>query len=174
MKAQANRPHCQKPSACDAKGKGHCRRCHMAAAVKANWQDPEFRAKQAAATKANWQDPEFRARNVAAVKANWQDPEFRAKQAAAVKANWQDPEFRAKQAAATKAAKAGAKGVEIPKWVPVDLHDEYLEAAAWQGEEFAASHCRRLLRELRQHSEAYADQGACPAGSKSRAKAHAA
>ena len=123
MKAQANRPHCQKPSACDAKGKGHCRRCHMAAAVKANWQDPEFRAKQAAAT---------------------------------------------------KAAKAGAKGVEIPKWVPVDLHDEYLEAAAWQGEEFAASHCRRLLRELRQHSEAYADQGACPAGSKSRAKAHAA
>ena len=39
------------------------------AAVKANWQDPEFRAKQAAAVKANWQDPEFRAKQAAATKA---------------------------------------------------------------------------------------------------------
>lgn len=71
----------------------------------------------------------------------------RARNAAAVKANWQDPEFRAKQAAAVKAARAGAKGVEVPRWVPQDLHAEYLEAAAWQGEEFAASHLRRLKRE---------------------------
>lgn len=77
-----NRPSCEKPEACDAKGKGHCRRCHMRAATKANWQDPEFRARNAAATKANWQDPEFRARNAAAVKAaanrrlSWCPPEL--------------------------------------------------------------------------------------------------
>ena len=118
-KAKPHRPHCQKPSACDAKGAGHCRRCHMSAAVKANWQDPDFRARNAAAT---------------------------------------------------KASKAGAKGVEIPRWVPVDLHDEYLEAAAWQGEEFAASHCRRVLRELREHSGAYADQGARPAAGNSQSR----
>lgn len=113
-----SRPHCQKPSSCDAKGKGHCRRCHMAAAVKANWQDPEFRARNAAAV---------------------------------------------------KASKAGAKGVEIPKWVPVDLHDEFLEAAAWQGEEFAASHCRRLKHEASTHNQTYATETRRGGVSKSRA-----
>jgi len=96
-----SRPHCQKPSSCDAKGKGHCRRCHMAAA--------------------------------------------------------------------TKASKAGAKGVEIPKWVPVDLHDEFLEAAAWQGEEFAASHCRRLKHEASTHNQTYATETRRGGVSKSRA-----
>ena len=107
MKAQANRPHCQKPSACDAKGNGHCRRCHMTAAASALHANPEFKAR-------------MKARNA-------------------------DPEFKARM----KALHAGAKGVEIPKWVPGDLHDEYLEYAAMNGEEFAASHCRRLLREAR-------------------------
>ena len=100
------------------------------------------------------------------MKANWQDPEFRARNAAAVKANWQDPEFRAKQAAAVKAAKAGVKGIKIPKWVPADLHDEFLEAAAWQGEEFAASHCRCLKREALGHTQTYL-AGAQSDGSKS-------
>ena len=111
MKAQANRPHCQKPSACDAKGNGHCRRCHMTAAASALHADPEFKAQASARMKARNADPEFKAR--------------------------------------MKARNAGAKGVEIPKWVPGDLHDEYLEYAAMNGEEFAASHCRRLLREAR-------------------------
>lgn len=111
MKAQANRPHCQKPSACDAKGNGHCRRCHMTAAASALHADPEFKAQASARMKARNADPEFKAR--------------------------------------MKARHAGAKGVEIPKWVPGDLHDEYLEYAAMNGEEFAASHCRRLLREAR-------------------------
>ena len=29
------RPNCQQPTACIAKGKGHCRSCHMKAATKA-------------------------------------------------------------------------------------------------------------------------------------------
>ena len=109
----------------------------------------------------------------AASKAKWQDPDFRARNAAATKAKWQDPDFRARKAAAVKAARAGAKGVEIPKWVPIDLHDEYLEYAAWHGEEFAASHCRRLLNELRKHSGTYTDDRACPAA-KSRTTVGAA
>ena len=66
-----------------------------------------------------------------------------------MKALHADPEFKAQASARMKARNAGAKGVEIPKWVPGDLHDEYLEYAAMNGEEFAASHCRRLLREAR-------------------------
>ena len=124
MKAQANRPHCQKPSACDAKGNGHCRRCHMTAAASALHADPEFKAR---------------------MKALHADPEFKAQASARMKARNADPEFKARM----KARHAGAKGVEIPKWVPGDLHDEYLEYAAMNGEEFAASHCRRLLREAR-------------------------
>ena len=128
MKAQANRPHCQKPSACDAKGNGHCRRCHMTAAASALHADPEFKAQASARMKARNADPEFKAR---------------------MKALHADPEFKAQASARMKALHAGAKGVEIPKWVPGDLHDEYLEYAAMNGEEFAASHCRRLLREAR-------------------------
>ena len=141
MKAQANRPHCQKPSACDAKGNGHCRRCHMTAAASARNADPEFKAQASARMKARNADPEFKAR----MKARNADPEFKAQASARMKALHADPEFKARM----KARNAGPKGVEIPKWVPGDLHDEYLEYAAMNGEEFAASHCRRLLREAR-------------------------
>lgn len=48
-----------------------------------------------------------------------------------------------------KAARMGAKGVLIPKWVPGSLHDEYLEVAAESGEEAAASFIRRLKNEMR-------------------------
>lgn len=88
------RPHCKSPDACAAKGAGHCRSCHMAAAVKANWRDPEFRERQAAATKAYFEK----------------------------------------------------KKVQIPSWVPASLHEEFSEIARSQGEEAAASLCRRLKR----------------------------
>ncbi len=55
-----------------------------------------------------------------------------------------DPEVRAR----IKASRRGAKGILIPKWVPLDLHDEFLEIAAFEGEEAAASHVRRLKREM--------------------------
>ena len=72
------------------------------------------------------------------------DPEVRARMSAASKKAWSDPEVRAR----IKATRKGAKGVLIPKWVPLDLHDEYLDVAAEQGEEAAASHIRRLKREM--------------------------
>lgn len=59
----ARRKSCRLPEGeeCTAKPRGRCFRCaprtdderaRNAAAVKANWQDPEFRARNAAATKA--------------------------------------------------------------------------------------------------------------------------
>ncbi len=90
------KPHCQNQNACQAKGKGHCRRCHMAAAVKANWQDPEFRARNAAAVKAN------------------------------------------------------GTGVQIPRWVPPSLVDDYIDIAVLEGEETAASRVRRMKQEAAQ------------------------
>ena len=85
-------------------------------------------------------DPEVRARMSQARKKAWADPEVRARMSQARKKAMADPEVRAR----IVTARAGAKGVEIPKWVPVDLWDEFAEIAALNGEEAAASHCRRL------------------------------
>src|SRR3989344_3075488 len=57
-----------------------------AEAVRANWQDHEFRERHAEAVRANWQDHEFRERHAEAVRANWQDHEFRERHAEAVRA----------------------------------------------------------------------------------------
>ena len=73
------------------------------------------------------------------------DPEVRARMSAARKKAWADPEVRAR----IKASRRGAKGVMIPKWVPLDLHDEYLDTAAEQDEFAAARHIRHLLAELK-------------------------
>ena len=89
-------------------------------------------------------DPEVRARMSAASKKAWADPEVRARMSAARKKAWADPEVRAR----IKATRKGAKGVLIPKWVPLDLQDEFLDVAAERGEEAAASHVRRLKREM--------------------------
>lgn len=51
-----------------------------------------------------------------------------------------DPEVRARM-------RKRAKGVVIPAWVPVTLHEDYLDVADEQGEEAAAAHVRRLKRE---------------------------
>ena len=72
------------------------------------------------------------------------DPEVRARMSEARKKALADPEVRAR----IKASRRGAKGILIPKWVPLDLHDEFLEIAAFEGEEAAASHVRRLKREM--------------------------
>ena len=79
-----------------------------------------------------------------ASKKAWADPEVRARMSAASKKALADPEVRAR----IKATRKGAKGVLIPKWVPLDLQDEFLDVAAERGEEAAASHVRRLKREM--------------------------
>jgi hypothetical protein len=97
-----------------------------------------------AASKKALADPEVRARMSAARKKAWADPEVRARMSAARKKALADPEVRAR----IKAARKGAKGVMVPKWVPLDLQDEYLDVAAEQGEEAAAHLVRALKREM--------------------------
>jgi hypothetical protein len=104
--------------------------------MKALNADPAFKAKM----KALHADPAFKATNSQRMKALHADPAFKAK----MKALHADPAFKAKM----KALRHGAKGVEIPKWVPTDLHDEFLDIAAKEGEERAASHVRRLKKEM--------------------------
>ena len=111
-----------------------------AQASKKAWADPEVRARMSQAHKKALADPEVRARMSQARKKAWADPEVRARMSQARKKAMADPEVRAR----IVTARAGAKGVEIPKWVPVDLWDEFAEIAALNGEEAAASHCRRL------------------------------
>ncbi len=55
------RPNCQSPAACLAKGKGHCRKCHMAAMVRKLHADPEFAAAHAERMRKLNADPEFAA-----------------------------------------------------------------------------------------------------------------
>ena len=136
-------------------------RAKISAASKAALADPAVRAKISAASKAAWADPAVRAKISAASKAALADPAVRAKISAARKAALADPAVRAKMSAARKAALAdpavrarikasrkGAKGVLIPRWVPEDLQEEFLDIAAESGEERAASHIRRLKREM--------------------------
>jgi len=120
-------------------------RARMSAASKKALADPEVRARMSAASKKAWADPEVRARMSAASKKALADPEVRARMSAARKKAWADPEVRAR----IKASRRGAKGVMIPKWVPLDLHDEYLDTAAEQDEFAAARHIRHLLAELK-------------------------
>lgn len=47
-----------------------------------------------------------------------------------------------------KATKYGAKNVQVPAWVPRDLHDEFLEIAGMQDEFAAARHIRRLKADM--------------------------
>jgi hypothetical protein len=119
-------------------------RARMSQARKKALADPEVRARMSQASKKAWADPEVRARISQASKKALADPEVRARMSQASKKAWADPEVRAR----IKATRCGAKGILIPKWVPLDLQDEYLEIAATDGEESAASHIRKLKREM--------------------------
>jgi hypothetical protein len=74
------RPNCLAPTACEAKGKGHCRRCNMASISKAISQSDRCAARKAALA-----DPEVRARMSAARKAALADPEVRARMSESLK-----------------------------------------------------------------------------------------
>ena len=120
--------YCQQPRACMKPPRGPCR-CRTT---------PAQREEAAARMKALHADPEFKAR----MKARNADPEFRAQAAARMKALQADPDFRAKM----KARRAHV-ALEVPRWVPEALVDEFLDAAALYGEEAAAALVRRLKRE---------------------------
>jgi len=48
----------------------------------------------------------------------------------------------------TVVERAKERGVEIPEWVPEVLRHEYADAALAHGEETAASHVRKLKKEM--------------------------
>ena len=43
--------------------------------------------------------------------------------------------------------RAKMKGIEVPSWVPKDLHADYCDTAIEHGEEYAASRIRKMKRE---------------------------
>ena len=59
-----SRPHCQQPSACQARGAGHCRSCNLKAVAKRLHADPEFKAANAERMKRLHADPEFKAARI--------------------------------------------------------------------------------------------------------------
>ena len=77
----------------------------------------------------------------------WADPEVRARMSEASKKALADPEVRARMSVNIKRAKRGCV-VEVPKWVPSALVDDYLDVAGSHGEEAAASFVRQLKREM--------------------------
>jgi len=125
-------------------------RARMSQASKKALADPEVRARMSQARKKAWADPQVRARMSQARKKAWADPQVRARMSQASKKAWADPEVRAR----IRAARRGAGGVLIPKWMPIDLQDKFLDLAAEQGEEAAASVIRRLKREMRAEAAA--------------------
>jgi hypothetical protein len=72
------------------------------------------------------------------------DPEVRAKMSAARNRALADPEVRAKMSK----PRQRRGNIIVPHWVPQDLWSEFFEIAQSIGEEAAASHIRRLKREM--------------------------
>ena len=60
-------------------------------------------------------------------------PEARARMSEARKRAWADPEVRARRN-------------KIPAWVPVHLHDEFIDMKKRGGVKVAKDHCRVVLR----------------------------
>ena len=71
------------------------------------------------------------------------NPEFVAASAERLRKFQRDPTFLAR-----RIAKRRGLDIEIPQWVPRDLWTEYLDIAADFGEEYAASHTRKIKREM--------------------------
>ena len=65
-----NRPNCQKPTSCEAKGKGHCRRCNGKAMMTMLNAALEFAAANAERMRRQHDDPIFRAEMVAGIRAH--------------------------------------------------------------------------------------------------------
>jgi hypothetical protein len=133
------------------------RRAAQAALMATLNANPEFAARRDAATAANsaansarmaarHKDPKFAAvhseRSRTRLAAMNSNPEFVAASTQRLRRLRADPIFEAR-----RIAKRRGLDIEIPQWVPRDLWTEYLDVAAGFGEEYAASHARRLKRE---------------------------
>ena len=120
------RKNCQRPGACVAGRRGRCSVCHELTHAQ--------KARMSEASRKAWADPEVRARTSEASRKALADPEVRARMSEASRKAW---------------AKKKTGDVEIPRWVVMaDLVGEFVDIAAIGGEEAAASHCRRLKREM--------------------------
>ncbi len=87
----SERPHCEKPSACEAKRPGkHCRMC----ANHAMHRNPEIQARRIANATAASRTPEQRALRRANAKARYADPAARAKTGDAIRRHLADPTAR--------------------------------------------------------------------------------
>jgi hypothetical protein len=124
--------------------------------------NPEFAARRNAATSANCAanrarmtarhtDPKFaeahRERSRARMVAMNSNTEFVASSAQRLRRLQADPIFVAR-----RMAKRRGLDIEIPRWVPGDLWTEFLDMAADFGEEYAASHVRKIKRETESRS----------------------
>jgi hypothetical protein len=134
------------------------RRAAQAALMASLNKNPEFAARRDAATAAN------RAANSARMVARHKDPQFAAAHSERSRTRMvamnSDPEFVAASTqrlrrleadrtfVARRIAKRRGLDIEIPPWVPRDLWTEFLDVAADFGEEYAASHVRKIKREM--------------------------
>lgn len=48
--------------------------------------------------------------------------------------------------------RAKERGIQIPEWVPEVLRHEYADCALTNGEELAASHVRKLKKEMQERA----------------------
>jgi hypothetical protein len=133
------------------------RRSAQAALMASLNANPEFAARRDAALAANsdanrarmvarHKDRKFAAahseRSRARMIALNSNPEFVAVSTQRLGRLQADPMFLAR-----RMAKRRGLGIEIPQWVPRDLWTEFLDMAADFGEEYAASHVRKMKRE---------------------------
>ena len=79
-------------------------------AAKDRWKDPEYREKM---SKSMWKDPEYRENMSKMSKSMWEDPEHRENMSQAQKTIWKDPEHREKMSEAMKGSCQSPTSIEI-------------------------------------------------------------